>query len=120
MESIEVQLARILNDYTEEVQNETEAAAKKVGTEGRKIVQKLAPKKYGRYQKSWTLKRETKGKGSAFIIHARGKSASITHLLEKGHALRQGGRARAFPHIKPAEDYVIDEYPKELERRLSK
>lgn len=28
----------------------------------------------------------------------------LAHLLEKGHALKKGGRAKAFPHIKYGED----------------
>ena len=39
------------------------------------------------------------------IWYVSGKQYRLTHLLEKGHALRRGGRdARAFPHIKYGEE----------------
>ena len=49
----------------------------------------------------------------------------LTHLLEKGHATRNGTsrvfpRTPAYPHIKPVEEWAIKELPIEVERRLNK
>lgn len=47
------------------------------------------------------------------------KTPGLAHLLENGHAMRQGGRAQAFPHIKPVEERIIEEFQRELEKRIS-
>lgn len=58
------------------------------------------------YNSGWTKRKsrmKTKLKGIQAIIWNE-KHYRLTHLLEKGHALANGGRARAFPHIAPVED----------------
>ena len=40
----------------------------------------------------------------------------LTHLLEFGHATRDGERTEAQPHIRPVEE----KYSKEFEKRLRK
>lgn len=37
------------------------------------------------------------------LVYASGKEYRLTHLLENGHALRQGGRARGVTHWSDAE-----------------
>ncbi|MBJ8133701.1 HK97 gp10 family phage protein, partial [Bacillus cereus group sp. N3] len=37
---------------------------------------------------------------------------------EKGHAKVGGGRVPAQVHIRPVEEYVIDELPKRIERAV--
>lgn len=57
------------------------------------------------YNSGWTKRKsgqKTKLKGIQAIIWNE-KHYRLTHLLEKGHALANGGRARAFPHIAPVE-----------------
>jgi hypothetical protein len=41
-------------------------------------------------------------------------------LLEFGHALRNGGRTRAFPHIEPAEQAGIEQLKRDIEMDLKK
>lgn len=40
----------------------------------------------------------------------------LVHLLEKGHALKNGGRSNEFPHMFPAERANIPEFEKVVER----
>lgn len=71
---------------------------------------------YGSWQKynmGWErTKVKANGKGGyTEVVHNR-KRYQLTHLLEHGHAIRGGGRARAFPHIAPvaeaAEKTLLD------------
>ena len=42
----------------------------------------------------------------------------LTHLLEKGHALKNGGRARAFPHIAPVAENCEEELVKNIKKYI--
>ena len=42
----------------------------------------------------------------------------LTHLLEKGHALANGGRARAFPHIAPVAEQCETELLQNIKKHI--
>ena len=70
----------------------------------------------GDYQKSISYKKS----GTSYVVYARTPHYRLTHLLEKGHAKRGGGRVRAYPHIGPAEQNMIKRYTKGIERLAEK
>lgn len=73
----------------------------------------------GDYAKSWRKKRDNTAKGRRkfnMIVYAKKPDYRIAHLLEFGHAKKNGGRTRAFPHIKAAEETAI----KRLENKIRK
>lgn len=109
-----------LTEYADLATEDMKAAVKKVGTETRKEVQAGAPVKTGAYQKSWTVK-TTKESSNAMevVVHSRNRY-QLAHLLEFGHAKRNGGRTRAFPHLAPAEQHAADNLEKEIRKALEK
>ena len=107
-----------LQEYADLATEDLKKAVKKAGDEAKKDIQANAPVKTGAYKKSWTVNttRETSN-AMEVVVHSRNRY-QLAHLLEFGHAKRNGGRTRAFPHIAPAEAKVAELLEKEVERAL--
>lgn len=121
-ESIEVQMAKILDEYSQEVQDVTNSAIKRVSRETVNRLKSSSPKKSGSYAKGWAVKDLNRhGNIVNVVVHNR-TDYQLTHLLENGHVIRNKkgtyGRAPAHPHIRPAEQWANNELPAEIEREL--
>ena len=107
-----------MEEYARLAAEDMKKAVKKAGAEVKKDIQDGAPVKTGAYKKSWTVK-TTKNTADAMevVVHSRNRY-QLAHLLEFGHALRKGGRTRAFPHIAPAEERAAQTLEREVEKAL--
>lgn len=111
-EDIELLIGDYLNEYSEEVKEKVKKIADEVSKETVEELKTTSPKKTGKYAKAWKGRKE----GNKIIIY--NEKGQLTHLLEHGHALWQGGRTRAFPHIKPAEQKLIKKYEQEVKKTI--
>lgn len=121
-ETLSVQMERILDEYSERVQNVSRVAVQRVGRESVKKLRNVSPKRTGSYARGWRLKTlKMSGNVTDVVVH-NATDYSLTHLLEKGHVIRNKkgtfGRAPAHPHIKPVEEWANNELPAEIEREL--
>ncbi len=107
-----------LLEYADLATEDMKAAVKKAGNKAKSDVQAGAPVDTGKYKKSWTVK-TTKENANALevTVHSRNRY-QLAHLLEFGHAKRNGGRTRAFPHIAPAEAAAAELLEREVEAAL--
>lgn len=107
-----------LMEYADISAETVKSAVKKAGNTVKKEVSANAPKKSGKYKKSFTVtkQRET-AESLTVVVHSKNRY-QLTHLLEKGHAKRGGGRVEGIPHIGPAEEKGIRQLTGEIERGL--
>ena len=106
--TVTIQMQSLLKEVDKEVKEAAEDAIDESSKETAKLLREISPKRKGNYAKGWTVKKEDK---LTRIVHNK-THYRLTHLLEKGHVLRRGGRkigdAAAFVHIAPAEDIARD------------
>ena len=107
-----------LTEYSKLATSDMKKAVKKAGNEVRSEIQANAPKDTGAYAKSWAVKKmKESSEKLEVVVHSKNRY-QLAHLLEYGHALRGGGRAKAQPHIAPAEEHGIEGLEKAIERAL--
>lgn len=97
-ENISVGVSEITKEITEELKNDP-----------------IVPTLSGKYKKSFYFKKLAEGHNYVRFVVAN-KRYRLTHLLERGHAKTNGGRTRAFPHWKPAEDKLNKKMQELIER----
>lgn len=79
----------------------------------------------GAYIADWTYdQQQVKRYKQRYIVH-NADHYRLAHLLEKGHVIRNGtgrtyGSTRAFPHIKPVEEWAIQELPRKVEELITR
>ena len=108
-----------LEEYREMTDEVVQTAVDTVSKETKKIVQAGSPVQTGGYQKGWAVKKTSAKAGQVSITVYNRKQPGLTHLLEKGHAKRGGGRVAGQPHIAPAEQYAVSELENKIKRGLS-
>mgnify|MGYP005610707583 CR=1 FL=1 len=106
---LDKELSNIINDYTKTLAGNVDKSARKITKELVEDIQNNARsqglRRRPRYIEGWTYKKV----GDIFIVHNK-TDYQLTHLLEKGHVKRGGGRVIAYTHIRPAELAAIKKF----------
>lgn len=110
---IQQEIMSALEDYSEEVEENLDKAIQKVAKDTANKLKVISPKRTGSYAKGWRVVKQ----GNKFIVC--NKKYQLTHLLEKGHAKRNGGRVAGIPHISIAEREASNEIVKVVEEMLN-
>ena len=107
-----------LEEYADLAAEDVKQAVRDAGEMVREEIRANAPKDTGDYAKSWEVKK-TKETSSSLTLTVHSKNRyQLAHLLEYGHAKRNGGRVEGKAHIAPAEEKGIRQLEEEIERSL--
>ena len=118
-ETLAADIQKILDKYAEDTQNLTKEVVQKIGNKGKQALQSASGAfgGTGKYASGWTSRVEESRTGARATLH-NAKVPGLPHLLEHGHANRNGGRTSGKIHIKPVEDELIKAFEQELKQEL--
>lgn len=118
IDQLQAEVQNILKKYENDKTKAIEESAVQYAKIGKAKLSANSPKRRGKYSKGWAYKKQKPKKGN-FSVTVHNKShPGLTHLLEKGHALRQGGRSPAEPHIAPVEEELNEGFYNEVIKEL--
>ena len=109
-----------LKEYSDLATEDMKKAVKKAGNTVKKEINGSAPVRTGKYAKSWRTKITKESSTELEVTVYSPSRYMLAHLLENGHAKRGGGRVRAIPHIKPAEESGSEQLIRDIESALRK
>lgn len=107
-----------LKEYSDVSAEKVKTAVKEAGKTVKKEIEMSAPKDTGDYSKSWAVKNIRESSSSLEVaVHSK-SHYQLAHLMEFGHAKRNGGRVSGKVHIAPAEAKGIEQFEADIEKAL--
>jgi len=119
IDSMTDEIMKGLREYADLADDEMKNAVRKTAKSVKDEITSNAPKRTGKYAKSWTTKKTKENSHSLeMTVHSKDRY-QLAHLLENGHAKRGGGRVSGKPHIAPAEARGEEMLERLIEEALS-
>jgi len=110
-----------LENYTEEITENVKKAIDTVAKETTDVIKSHVTftRRTDKYLKAFKIKKSYEDKyNKRNTWYVANGQYRLTHLLEKGHALKGGGRARAFPHIQYGEEFAKERLEELVEEAI--
>ena len=118
IDDLDKAVIKIIDQYGKDLQWNVVKAARKVARKGREALSELS-KQFderwgkGKYSSGWRVQ-EKEDKYGIYEVIYQSKQPMLTHLLEYGHELWQGGRAKAYPHISVVAEKLPEDFSEEV------
>lgn len=120
IDRLAAEVAKILNEYSENVQQNLGDIVKAMSKKGAQTLRSQSRGTFGgsgKYAKGWTSQAVTGRLSAQGTIYSK-DVPGLPHLLENGHANRNGGRTPGREHIKPVEEALIKEFEQKVKSKL--
>lgn len=108
----------IFADYTDQVARVTEEVLYEVARESASTLRHTSPRKTGKYANNWKVKNEKKRIYTSAVVYNDDPTFRISHLLENGHATRNGGRTAPREHIYPVNEHAQEEAVSRVKKKI--
>lgn len=123
IEKLESSISKILEEYADDVRGHVAEISVAIAKKGAQALRNESREKFnvitGKYAKGWradTIGNSERAVSWSNIIH--NTESGLPHLLEYGHAKRNGGRVAGRTHIATVEEKLIEEYQREVISKL--
>lgn len=123
LENLGKEIDKIFEEYKGDIESNLDEITKKVGKKGAQALknESLAAfpdskKHKKRYGSTWTSRADKERLYTTVTIY--NSQPGLPHLLEYGHASRNGGRVEGREHISSVEESLVFEFEREVESKL--
>lgn len=109
-----------LEEYTKDIDESMQKEIDDLAKEVKKDLESNSnvPELTGDYKRGFYIKKNAQGMGYKRVTVAN-KKYQLTHLLENGHALINGGRTKSFKHWESAQ-IIADTLPERMEEVIKR
>jgi len=108
----------IFAEYTDQVARITEEVLDEVSRETANTLKGTSPKRTGKYARNWKTDLEKKRTHTSATVYNSKPTFRVTHLLENGHATRNGGRVAPQEHIYPVNEHAQEEAVSRVKKKI--